>query len=79
MLQLFSQETDLLMKVIMKCVNIKFWDILSCFHYILNAPRIFIKIYVHYLFTIEPEQIFSFPTGQDPCMVTCEVLITLVL
>ena len=23
----------------MKCVNIKLWDILSCFHYILNAPR----------------------------------------
>ena len=23
----------------MKCVNIKFWDILGCFHYILNAPR----------------------------------------
>ena len=48
-LHLFSQETDLLMnvimkcvdllmKVIMKCVNIKLWDILGCFHYILNAP-----------------------------------------
>ena len=36
----FSQETDLLMKAIMKCVNIKLWDILGCFHYILNAPRI---------------------------------------
>ena len=35
----FSQEIDLLMKVIMKCVNIKLWDILGCFHYILNAPR----------------------------------------
>ena len=22
----------------MKCVNIKLWDILGCFHYILNAP-----------------------------------------
>ena len=40
MLHLFSQETDLLMKVIMKCVNIKLWDILGCFHYILNVPRI---------------------------------------
>ena len=30
------------MKVIMKCVNIKLWDILGCFHYILNAPRIYI-------------------------------------
>ena len=28
------------MKVIIKCVNIKHWDILGCFHYILNAPRI---------------------------------------
>ena len=38
-LHLFSQETDLLIKVIMKCVNIKLWIILGCFHYILNAPR----------------------------------------
>ena len=36
-----SQETDLLMKVITKCVNTKLWDILGCFHYILNAPRIY--------------------------------------
>ena len=28
------------MKVVMKCVNIKHWDILGCFHYILNASRI---------------------------------------
>ena len=27
------------MKVIIKCVNIKLWDILGSFHYILNAPR----------------------------------------
>ena len=38
-LHLFSQETYLLMKVIMNCVNIKLWDSLGCFHYILNAPR----------------------------------------
>ena len=31
---LFSQETDLLVKVMMKCVNTKLWDILGCFHYI---------------------------------------------
>ena len=37
----FSNKTDLLVKVIMKCVNIKLWDILGCFHYILNAPRIY--------------------------------------
>ena len=28
----------------MKCVNIKLWDILGCFHYILNAPRTLINI-----------------------------------
>ena len=39
-LHLFSHETDLFMKVIIKCVNTKLWDILGCFHYILNAPRI---------------------------------------
>ena len=38
-LHLFSQGKDLLTKVILKCVNIKLWDILGCFHYILNAPR----------------------------------------
>ena len=38
-LHLYSQETYILMKVIMKYVNIKPWDILGCFHYILNAPR----------------------------------------
>ena len=38
-LHLFTQETDILIKVIIKCVNIKLWDILGCFHYILNAPR----------------------------------------
>ena len=27
------------MKVIIMRVNIKLWDILGCFHYILNAPR----------------------------------------
>ena len=31
-LRLLSQETDLLMKVIMKCVNIKRWDILFSLH-----------------------------------------------
>ena len=46
-LHLFSQETDLLMKVIMKCVNIKLWDILGCFHYILNAPRTYAKYFCH--------------------------------
>ena len=39
------------MKVIMKCVNIKLWDILGCFHYILNAPRICM---------LEGQKMFSF-------------------
>ena len=46
----FSQETDLLTKVIMKCVNIKHWDILGCFHYILNAPRIYGLDYFGFFF-----------------------------
>ena len=33
------------MKVIMQRVNIKLWDILGCFHYILKAPRMFLKGY----------------------------------
>ena len=44
-LHLFSRETDLLMKAIIKCVNIKLWDILGSFHYILNAPRMRKKNY----------------------------------
>ena len=40
-LHLYSQETYILMKIIMKCVNVKLWDIAGCFHYILNAPRIY--------------------------------------
>ena len=43
-LHLFSQERDLLIKVTIKCVNIKLWDILGCFHYILNPPRILIEV-----------------------------------
>ena len=34
-LHLYSQETDILMKVNMKFVNIKLLDLLACFHYIL--------------------------------------------
>ena len=31
----------------MKCVNIKLWDFLGCFHYILNAPRKWFALYLH--------------------------------
>ena len=44
-LHLFSQETDILIKVIIKRVNIKLWDILGCFHYILNPPRMSLNIH----------------------------------
>ena len=50
---LFSQEIDLLIKVIMKCVNIKPRDILGCFHYILIAPRTLL----HYCLTHSKEVI----------------------
>ena len=45
-LQLNSQETYLLMKVIMKCVNIKLLDLLACFHYIFNASRTMRKLHL---------------------------------
>ena len=35
----------------MKCVNIKLWDILGCFHYILNPPRMIMKYDNHKLQT----------------------------
>ena len=38
------------MKVIMKCVNIKLWDILGCFHYIVNAPRSYVYSKYQYFF-----------------------------
>ena len=43
-LHLFSQQTELLIKVMMMCVNINRLDIMGCFHYTLNAPRISIMI-----------------------------------
>ena len=57
-LHLFSQDTDLLMKVIIKCVNIKHWDILGCFHYILNAPRK-LKAAVEALFGDQPDNFYT--------------------
>ena len=38
-LQLFSQETDLFNESYYEVCKYKLWDILGCFHYILNAPR----------------------------------------
>ena len=81
-LHLFSQETDLLIKVIMKCVNIKLWDILGCFHYILNPPRTFISkaVFVHVMkFNIFVLPLFSLLTLLHPLNIFnfqfCKILI----
>ena len=39
-LQLYSQVADLFGKVIVKRINIRLFDFLARFHYILNLPRI---------------------------------------
>ena len=41
-LQLYSQEADLFGNVIVKRINIRLFDLLARFHYILNLPRIYI-------------------------------------
>ena len=41
-LQLYSQVTDLLGNVIVKRINIRLFDLLAVFHYILNLPRMFL-------------------------------------
>ena len=38
-LQLYSQEADLFGNVIVKRLNIRLFDLLARFHYILNLPR----------------------------------------
>ena len=37
-LQLYSQVTDIFGKVIVKRINIRLFDLLALFHYILNLP-----------------------------------------
>ena len=76
MLQLFSQETDLLIKVIMKCVNIKLWDILSCFYYILNSPRMYTKL--PHVYCTKPEgRIHLNIKGYLECFITYSLLLLL--
>ena len=41
-LQLYSQVTDLLGNVIVKRINMRVFDLLARFHYILNLPRILV-------------------------------------
>ena len=43
-LQLYSQETDIFGNVIIKRINIRLFDLLARFHYILNLPR---RLWVH--------------------------------
>ena len=38
-LQLYSQVTDLFGNEIVKPINIRLFDLLTLFHYILNLPR----------------------------------------
>ena len=38
-LQLYSQVTDLFGNVFVKNINIRLFDLLARFHYILNPPR----------------------------------------
>ena len=38
-LQLYSQVADLFGNVILKRINIRLFDLLARFHYILNLPR----------------------------------------
>ena len=37
--QLFSQVTDIFGNVIVKRINLRLFDVLTLFHYILNLPR----------------------------------------
>ena len=40
-LQLYSKVADVFGNVIVKCINIRLFDLLARFHYILNLPRSF--------------------------------------
>ena len=43
-LQLYSQEADLFGNVIVKRINIRLFDLLARYHYILNLPRISLPV-----------------------------------
>ena len=43
-LQLCSQVTDLFWNVIIKRINMRLFDLLARFHYILNLPRMFLLL-----------------------------------
>ena len=40
-MQLYSQVADLLGNVIVECTNVRHFNLLARFHYILNLPRIY--------------------------------------
>ena len=44
-LQLYSQVADLFGNVIVKRINIRLFDLLARFHYILNLPRILTNVF----------------------------------
>ena len=45
-LQLYSKVADLFGNVIVKRINIRFFDLLARFHYILNLPRMLLSTYL---------------------------------
>ena len=46
-LQLCGQVTDLLWNLIVKRINMRLFDLLARFHYILSLPRMFLKNSFH--------------------------------
>ena len=60
-LQLYSQVTDLFGNVIVKHINMRVFDTLARFHYILNLPRIpkpNISLIIHCILIARPVGIY---------------------
>ena len=69
-LQLYSQVADLFGNVIVKRINIRLFDLLARFHYILNLPRMYLSNRYTFLYTEscidDPEQVVSSPCVVSP-------------
>ena len=70
-LQLYSQVTDLFGNVIVKRINIRLFDLLARFHYIMNLPRIYIYMrawiahWLHHSFATESDVTWDgFPVSE---------------
>ena len=53
-LQLYSQVTDIFGNIIVKRINIRLFDLLALFHYILNLPRITHVFYIPSTLSVIP-------------------------